>query len=269
MKAQVTIETITPETAQAYLTCQIDGQRNIRESHVSDLAINMKRGSFRLSPDCITVVKGQLANGQHRLSAVIKAGVPCDFLVMRTDDEELFKVIDSGAKRSVADCIVGVENSRNVASAAQLILFYDRGLLSTGAGFHGNVSSKSITRTELLDFIRKNSEQLSQDVGFCGRLYYDAKLIPPTMTAALLFIARRTRNVATINAFITSVYTGRTTDDAAFDLRARLMRDMNARGMQYRGYRFALLIKAFNAFALGIRPKIIRMQDGEAFPVIA
>lgn len=254
--------------AQTYLARQIDGQRNIRDSHVSELALNMSRGTFRLSPDCITVVKGQLANGQHRLSAVIKAGVPCEFLVMQTEDEELFKIIDSGAKRSVADCIVGVENARNVASTAQLIMLYDRSLLSTGVGFHGAINSRAITRPELLDFIRKNAEQLAQDVAFCGRLYYDAKLIPPTMTAALLFIARRTWNAATITTFITSIYTGCTVADAAFDLRNRLLRDMNARGIQYRGYRFALLIKAFNAFASGVRPKIIRMQDGEAFPAI-
>ena len=142
-------------------------------------------------------------------------------------------------------------------------------MLSSNVGYNGNASSKSITRTELLGFIRVNAQQISSDVGFCGRLYYDAKLIPPTLAATLMFIARRTHNISIISAFITSVYTGCTMDDAAFDLRSRLLRDMSARGMQYRGYRFALLIKAFNAFVIGTRPKVLRMQDGEAFPTVS
>lgn len=267
MKAQVTIETITPEAAQAYLTCQLEGQRNIRDSHVSDLALNMKRGVFRLSPDCITVVKGQLANGQHRLSAVIKADMPCEFLVMRTDDEELFKIIDSGSKRSASDCIGSCENKTSLTAAAQIIMCYERKLLRSSGIARGNMHLKSLTRFELIDFIEQNMEQLSLCVNLCCQLYRSAKIIQPSLTAALLFIASKTKNGDCAEPFITSLYTGCTLDDAAFDLRSRLLRERDGRGGD-RGYKFALLLKSFNAYVLGIRPKFVRVVPGEEFPTV-
>jgi hypothetical protein len=102
MKAQVDIVQITPKKAAEYLENLLDGQRSVRQQRVKSLTDDMRNGRFRLTCDAIVLVNGKLANGQHRMWAVVESDTPQPFILMRTDDEELYKVIDCGATRSVA-----------------------------------------------------------------------------------------------------------------------------------------------------------------------
>src|ERR1017187_1807933 len=103
MNAKLTIEKVTPKRATELLSNLFEGQRNQRDGYIDSLALEMKEGRWRLSCDAILLVKGRLANGQHRLCAVIKSNVSCPFIVMETNDDELYKVIDAGQKRTIGD----------------------------------------------------------------------------------------------------------------------------------------------------------------------
>lgn len=75
------VETITPEIATEYLKHN-KVNRKVRAYAVSNYARDMKDGKWELSPQGISFYEnGDLADGQHRLLAVTRAGIPVDFYV--------------------------------------------------------------------------------------------------------------------------------------------------------------------------------------------
>jgi len=95
---------MSPELASTLLNNN-NNNRNIRKNHVQTLAGMMKRGEWVLSPQGVIVhsTSGRLLDGQHRLSAVVAAGVSVPMMVFYTSDEGIFKVLDQGVKRSTGD----------------------------------------------------------------------------------------------------------------------------------------------------------------------
>jgi hypothetical protein len=88
------IESIGPERAEAYLA-RNRGNRNIVQSHVAALARDIANGHwmFNAQPICFSR-SGRLLNGQHRLSAVLEAGLPIEVMVMHGLPEEAFQTYD-------------------------------------------------------------------------------------------------------------------------------------------------------------------------------
>lgn len=75
------IELITPDIAREYLTHN-KINRNLRKYAVKNYARDMKNGEWQLTPQGISFYEnGDLADGQHRLEAVVMAGVPVEFYV--------------------------------------------------------------------------------------------------------------------------------------------------------------------------------------------
>ena len=97
---------VTPEMAREWLENNIENNRRIRPSIVWKYALDMKNGNWGLNTDAIAFnADGRLINGQHRLSAVVRANIPVTMLVMF--DSPITQVelmnIDRGAGRTVAD----------------------------------------------------------------------------------------------------------------------------------------------------------------------
>ena len=102
-REKVEIKIITPEFAERLLE-RNSSNRVLRKNHVNSLARDMKNGAWRLNNDAITIAAdGTLLNGQHRLNAIIKAEKPIKMLVAEGFSTDTYKVLDGGAKRSVAD----------------------------------------------------------------------------------------------------------------------------------------------------------------------
>lgn len=97
------IEEITPEIAASYLATS-PGNRAIKNTVVERYAAMMKIGHWELTPEPISFDDhGQLRNGHHRLTAVIKSGKAVKFRVVRGIKSEVFKYVDTGTPRSVQD----------------------------------------------------------------------------------------------------------------------------------------------------------------------
>jgi len=100
------IMSIGPETAQRILDDANHDNRKLRENVVLRYAEMMSNGDWKLSPEPIVVSKtGRLLNGQHRLHAVVKSGVICNFSVVQGADDDVFDVLDRGATRTSADAL--------------------------------------------------------------------------------------------------------------------------------------------------------------------
>lgn len=94
---------VTPEIAEEWLKAN-KKNRPMYQSTVDRYAQAMVRGEWTLSNDAITFDwDGDLANGQHRLQAVVKTGLAQEFLVLTGVDPEMIDIADSGRKRSLAD----------------------------------------------------------------------------------------------------------------------------------------------------------------------
>lgn len=85
----ITVEVINPEEAQAYLDNNAK-HRPIKEKKVAEYMAEMQDGKWRLNGKTICFDStGRLLNGQHRLSAVVRAGVSLTTVVVRGLDPAL------------------------------------------------------------------------------------------------------------------------------------------------------------------------------------
>lgn len=98
--------TVTPEMAKKWLQESNKKNRNISLRRVEAYASDMKDGNWGLTHQGIAFyTDGQLADGQHRLSAVIKAKVNIVTLVTLGLPRELGIGIDHVRPRSASDAI--------------------------------------------------------------------------------------------------------------------------------------------------------------------
>ena len=96
------LETITPEIATEYLKAN-HSNRNVQRSTVRNYARDMRNGCWQLTSAGISFYEnGELADGQHRLYAVIEAGVPVDMYVTY-GVPNTSSIFDRGRIRTVAN----------------------------------------------------------------------------------------------------------------------------------------------------------------------
>lgn len=127
-----TVEQITPAAAAEYLKHLHPSQRALRERNVADYVRSLKaKEGWALQADAITFdTQGLLMNGQHRLTACVRAGVPFTAVVLRGAPPESMGVIDIGS------------NVRSVGFMAA----------SMGSRVNAPAGTHSAVALELLDF---------------------------------------------------------------------------------------------------------------------
>jgi hypothetical protein len=94
---------ITPDMARNMLGSN-PVNRNISERAVTDLSKAILNNDWQVTHQGIAFYNdGTLADGQHRLSAVIKADVPVYMMITKGLSKEVAMTIDSGRRRSLID----------------------------------------------------------------------------------------------------------------------------------------------------------------------
>src|SRR3972149_7031007 len=125
----IRIERVTPEKAAEYLASNTNN-RPLRELRTRTYAEAMKRGEWRVNNDAICFdVNGVLLNGQHRLNAVIIAGVAVDMTIMRGMEPSSFLTMDRGAARGVSDhlAMLGEVSTRQLGATLAYVIQYQQG----------------------------------------------------------------------------------------------------------------------------------------------
>lgn len=101
----VTIEVITPDIAQQYLSKNTTN-RQLRQKVVSQYARDMRLGSWQLTHQGIAFnCDGTLLDGQHRLAAIIESGASIPMLVARGIASQSQLVMDDHLKRTTGDSL--------------------------------------------------------------------------------------------------------------------------------------------------------------------
>lgn len=246
-------------------------QRAMRKGHVSVLVSDMNAGRFRLSPDAIVLIGGKLANGQHRLQAVAESGKAQQFLVMETNDPELYKVIDAGLKRSAGDALIGNMFSKVMPSIARWVIAYDVRLARASAiapSHAAKINGVARSQSEIIDFCLLNKEALVQAASFVNPLYEETKLLPLSIGGALFFLAsRQGKPQDKVEQFLKAIYIDGG-QSAAGDLRNRLIANRGAKAKLKSGYLFGLCVKSARSFFNGTRPGVLKWSEDEEMPVL-
>lgn len=124
--------TVGPHQARQFLGNNI-GNRNVRASHVEQLARDMSEGRWQeCNGDTIRIAKdGRVLDGQHRLLAVVESDCTFRFLVVTGLEAEVQDTIDVGAKRSAADALKFASeldgDAKDVAALARGLFTYRTG----------------------------------------------------------------------------------------------------------------------------------------------
>lgn len=94
---------VTPAMARQWLQANTQN-RKVRRNHVELLTRDIAEDRWRITHQGIAFSdKGRLIDGQHRLTAIIRADKPAFLTVFIGLSDEMFGALDRGQRRSVAD----------------------------------------------------------------------------------------------------------------------------------------------------------------------
>jgi hypothetical protein len=124
---------VTPTWAKEVLETKNKLNRNPSAQQVKKYAELMRRGDWRETHQGIAFgTDGTLFDGQHRLAAVVEAGVPITMMVTYDLDDRSREAIDTGRKRTPGDLLklFDLENHgkhKSFASMARVIYQLEHG----------------------------------------------------------------------------------------------------------------------------------------------
>ena len=114
------VVTVTPTLAKDWLSKNTRNRR-LSEAMVSRYAQAITAGEWMLNGEPIKFSKsGALIDGQHRLNACIRAGVPFSTYVIRGLNEDVFATLDMGKNRRTPD-LISIEGGKHVITVAAAI----------------------------------------------------------------------------------------------------------------------------------------------------
>jgi hypothetical protein len=123
------IAMVSPARAEEILV-RNTRNRNLRRDYVSKLAGAMTRGEWVVNGEPIQLAEdGTLLNGQHRLSAVVEAGVTVPMLIVQGLPAKSRQTMDAGTRRNLSDVLAlhGEKDTTNLAAAIGLVHRYRNG----------------------------------------------------------------------------------------------------------------------------------------------
>lgn len=259
----ISIERITPDVAEKMLLANI-GNRNIKREPIE---LALKSGEWSLNGATIVFdEKGNLIDGQHRLTACVKTGVPIDSVVVRGITRAAQDTMDSGVKRTLGDYLMmdGYKNYIHVAAIGTALYRVDLIGLTAATTKKNN---DQCTIRALRAFVNENYETriapLIPLVTSVGHLY---KGVGSGMLGAL-FDAFRRAGDENVDEFVEQLTNKKPACVSVRLLQNRLIENMTNKNMKYKPRTVAaFFIKAWNAFMSGDDIKKLTFNPGGANP---
>lgn len=164
-------ETITPETAADLLGRNIQN-RPVSQKRVRQYMNDMISGRWEENGEAIKITAdGRLADGQHRLKAVIQANRAMRLLVVRGLGSDAIPTLDTGKTRSAGDvlALTGLfpkGDATSTAQAARLLIRYEGGKEGTGTwltAIDGGSQKLATTNQIVFDYCRAHLKELTDN----------------------------------------------------------------------------------------------------------
>lgn len=259
---QITKQTITPKKAREYLTRNVSN-RPLGIKWVQQLADIMLAGEWRLNGEAVKFNgNGDLIDGQHRLSACVKAEKPFESYVVVGLDHDAFDTLDRGKIRTNGDILArrGEKYCKHLAGTLHHVWRFESGNYS---------EAKSVRfRTSQMDDILTRHPGLRD----CVQEAFSTtnKLIPISLAAALMYLTRQS-DKAIADKFWSGLLGGEglKRNMPEYWLRQRLIENLSSTATLPRDVIAALCIKAWNFAKSGKECKNLKLDAREKFPTIS
>jgi len=266
MSITTRLETVTPETAVAWLDLRNSKQRAFRKNHAAMLAAQIRAGNWRINGESVKFSEdGHLLDGQHRLQAVYLAKKPIETMVTRGLGEDVFDSLDMGKKRTVADVLGMNEEKHATDLAAAIGLVMGLKPVIAHQAPHNSILTYHLSAIDAEKFLRgypkiRTSAQVA-------RSSY-TRLIRPSTVAGLHYIFGLSETATT---FATGMLLGFSPTDkhqqALHLFREAMIANKLAQNKMRRPAVCAMAIKALNAAMDGEKLKELTYDRDETFPV--
>jgi hypothetical protein len=257
MSVNTSIVRITPEQAQKYLERNTKN-RNIRLRHVERLAADIIEGRWHMNGSSIVFDgDGTLLDGQHRLSAIVKAGVPVEVIVVRGVSNAAMATIDANVSRKAGDVakLRGYVNTVQLVATVRLLQIAKTGKVG---------ESDRISIGAIMEFLEAHPH-IQDSVALAGKLY---KTVPVTAVSAwhylTFYLGKMPDNATTaMEVFETGIPHYRGDPIHIFRERCIKERGLFTAGALSRANGLWTLATAWNAFVRRDSRYIIRVQKSE------
>lgn len=214
---------VTPQMASEWLAKNNEGNRRVRPSVVSLMAQQMAGGMWRTTHQGIAFYSDStLADGQHRLHAIVESGVSCWMPVTTGGSRDSMHAIDRGAGRTHKDSFhfLGRDiGQKQIAICQCLVYQYETERLGREGWSPARIPSELFSL-----FYDKFSDAIQFTMGFGGAVKYPAPF--QASVASAWFGEDRSR----LSEYMTIIETGRVSSDSG--MAAVRIRDYMA-GRQY------------------------------------
>jgi hypothetical protein len=262
---------ITPETAADWLENRNIGNRaksNVAARRYARL-IQAKR--WKCTHQGIAFDRdGWLIDGQHRLMAIVATGIPVKLFIIpfiEGMDEKTFDVLDSGHKRQAAQLLDGVGANARAAAARYLGVVDD----SFGPEHRivQGITATSVETADVLEVVKEWPELLAW-ASVMGTANRNAH-VPPGPHLAVLAQAERSPHRDRIEPWLDGINSGIGLEakDPRLLVRNRFISGTRlAHGHAGQCMAYRLLVKAWNAHAVGGSLGVLRASDSEARPEV-
>lgn len=264
---QYTTETITPAKAQEYLQHSESKNRPISKVFVRSYADTMKKGKWLLNGVCIIFDdKGNILDGRHRLTAVIEAGIPVSFDVIRGVDPQAFTTYDCGRHRTVGQ-LLAMQDVKHYNLIASIISANDRLVKSERLCENNSCASASRIKESNADkynVYREDPEGYSATATVIVRLMSRCRIISGSWAGGIFYYLTHTGGYSEneVLPFFEALFSLDTSDIPVCDLLRKAITKSAMEGKKMKAEMlWALIAKAWNHYIKGESPKILRYQQ--------
>lgn len=250
------ITVLTPNIAAAWL--ERNGRnRKLSEHTVSRYVRDIKAGQWKLTGETIKFdTAGNLLDGQHRLTACVRAKMPIKVMVVYGLPSETQDVLDTGKSRRLTDVMSlhGILNATRVGSTIRVLIGYKQNVVHT--------RSMPASHADCVAALERHPT-LPKSVGMIGN-----SVPRSTPLAALCFLhyagCYLLRDEGHANAMVEVFRTGvpKFDGDPIHQLRERLLRMANDKIRPQQDVVNRTLFECWNKFRKGESIAYIKMHKG-------
>lgn len=264
MNIRTLIVTITPQYA-ATLLQRKDPNRTLLKKAVDKYARQLIDGSWKVNGESVIVGEnGELLDGQHRLEACVRTGIPFTTVLVEGIPASSMSTINTGKARSNGDVLslLGYKNTTNLSSAVSVLWRHLKGQ---------QLCNGVYPTTHEQEVVLQMFPTVEDSVRLFVSNHKLKGLGPVAVLSAMHFICSRA-NVNKAQTFFSGLETGigLKSDDPILALRDVLLKSKTKSHIIKKDVLGAMVIKAWNLHYKGLTCKLLSWkQSGEAYPMIA
>lgn len=264
----IVTENITPAKAKEYLNTVV-GNRPISKAFVHSYADTMKRGKWLLNGMCIIFDnEGHLIDGSHRLHAVIEAGIPVRFDVIRGVDPQSFTTYDCGRHRTVGQ-LLAMQDVKNYNLVASIVVA-NQNIINSGRLCASNTTIRrgglDMSNASKYDLYRLDPDGFNEVGFYINRLLSRCKILSGSWAGGLYYYLTHRGGYTEdeVKPFFEDLYSVDTGTITSCNLLRRAITKAALSGQKIKAETlWAFIVKAWNSYITGKELKLLRYSQGQ------